>query len=76
MIDNKKLAFNLNRDKDELRGILVFLQDMIRQSLEALDDEHLFGLNELGIFQGNANRADILAAKIKLQHRLLTESEK
>ena len=71
--DMKRLEYNLNRDKNELRETLEFLQSQITQALKALDDEQLFGLNELGIFQGNSSRADALAAKVKLENRILKE---
>lgn len=69
------LEVNLRADKRELRGILEFLQDQIGQSLKALGDENLFGLNELGIFQANGPRADMLAARIKLENKILKEFE-
>lgn len=71
--DLRRLECNLNQDKGELQWTLEFLRDQINQALEALGDEHLLGLNELGIFQLNGPRADTLVAKIKLQYRILKE---
>lgn len=69
------LEYNFKRDKEELKNTLLFLRDMINVNLEILDDPKLIGLNSLGIFQGNAVSADIMAARIKLQYRILQEGE-
>lgn len=69
------LEYRFNRDKEELIKLLQFLERDIAFAIEALKNENLSDLNELGIFQGNAVSADIMAARIKLEYRILKEGE-